>query len=259
MSRIRQGLLALVVVVAAAGCEVRTEVDVQVEENGSGTVSVAVGLDADAVQEVPGLEQELRLDDLRATGWDITEPTLEADGFTWVRGSKPFATPDDAGRVLAEIAGESGPFQAFTVTRERAFARTEYGFRGTIDFTGGLERFGDDALAAALDGEPLGEDIAAIEERIGAAIDEAFTFRVAVRLPGDLTASNAPTEAANGAVWQPRLSEAGPIELSAESEVARTGTIVLVVVAVLALLAAVAVLVGFPWRRRRLHRHTPSA
>jgi len=260
LRRIRQGLLAVVVVLAAAGCEVRTEVDIEVSEDGSGSVTVAVGLDPAAMQQVPGLEQELRLDDLRATGWDITGPTLEADGFTWIRGSKPFASPDDAGRVLAEIAGESGPFHGFAVTRERSFARTEYGFRGTIDFTGGLERFGDDALAAALDGEPLGEDVAAIEERIGAAIDEAFTFRVAVRLPGDLTSSNAPTEAANGAVWEPRLSEAGPIDLIATSEVARTGTVVLVAVAVLAALTAVAVAVGFPWRRRRgLHRHTPSA
>lgn len=254
-----RALVALVVVVLAAGCEVRTEVGVEVESDGSGTVTVAVGLDEDAVDRVPGLEQELRLDDLRAAGWEITGPVPEADGFTWIRGTKPFATPEDAGRVLEEVAGADGPFRDFEVTRQRSFARTEYGFRGVVDFTGGLEAFGDEALAEALDGEPLGEDVAAIEERIGAAIDETFTFRVAVRMPGDLSSSNAPTEADNGAVWEPRLSESGPVELLAESESVRTGSIVLVAVAVLAALAAVAVLAGFPWRRRRLHRHTPSA
>ena len=248
---IRRALALVVVVVAAAGCEVRTEVGVRVSEDGSGTVTVAVGLDDDAISRVPGLEQELRLDDLRATGWEITGPALESDGFTWIRGSKGFDTPAEAGVVLAEVAGENGPFRDFVVTRERSFARTEFGFRGTIDFTGGLEAFGDDALAAALDGEPLGEDVAAIEERIGQAIDEAFTFRVAVRLPGDLSSSNAPTRAGNGAVWEPRLSEGGPIELTASSEVVRTRTIALVVVAVVAALAAVLVLIGVPWRRRR--------
>ena len=248
-------LALLVVVLASAGCQIRTEVGVDVEEDGSGIVSVSVGLDDDAMRRVPGLEQELRLDDLRATGWEITGPTLESDGFTWIRGTKPFDTPEEAGEVLAEVAGENGPFRDFAVTRERAFARTDFGFRGTVDFTGGLEAFGDEALAAALDGEPLGEDVAAIEERIGAAIDEAFTFRVAVRLPGDVTSSNAPTTADNGAVWEPRLSEAGPIELVAASEVTRTTTIVLLVLAAVAAVAALAVLVGVPRRRwRRLGR-----
>ena len=251
---IRRALALLLAVVAAAGCQVRTEVGVEVEDDGSGTVTVAVGLDDDAMSRVPGLEQELRLDDLRATGWEITGPAPEADGFTWIRGAKRFATPEQAAVVLAEVAGESGPFRDFVVTRERGFARTDFGFRGTVDFTGGLEAFGDEALAAALDGEPLGEDVAAIEERIGQAIDEAFTFRIAVRLPGGLSSSNAPTEADNGAVWEPRLSEAGPIQLSASSEVVRTRTIALVMLAAVAALAAVAVLVGVPWRRRR-RRH----
>lgn len=251
---IRRALALLLLVVATAGCEVRTEVGVEVDDDGSGTVTVGVGLDDDAMSRVPGLEQELRLDDLRATGWEISEPTPEADGFTWIRGSKRFATPEQAAVVLAEVAGENGPFRDFVVTRERSFARTSYGFAGTVDFTGGLEAFGDEALAAALDGEPLGEDVAAIEERIGQAIDEAFTFRVAVRLPGDLSSSNAPTEADNGAVWEPRLSEAGPIQLSASSEVVRTRTIALVVLAGVAGLAAVAVLIGVPWRRRRTGR-----
>jgi hypothetical protein len=243
-------LAALVALLALAGCEVRTEVGIEVAEDGSGVVRVAVGLDADAVERVPNLADELRTDDLEATGWEIAGPAEEADGFTWVRASKPFATPEAAASVLGELAVRGGPFRDFVVARDRSYARTSYRFEGTIDFEGGLERFGDEALAGALDGEPLGEDVAAIEERIGRAIDEAFTFRVAVRLPGDLTSSNAPTEASNGAVWSPRISEAGPVELRAESEVVRTGTIALTALAVVAGVAAVAVALGFPWRRR---------
>ena len=153
------------------------------------------------MRRVPGLDDELRLDDLAATGWEMQLPTREDDGFTWIRVSKPFGTPEEAGQVLSEIAGENGPLRDFVVTRERSFARTEYGFGATVDFRGGIEAFADESLTEVLEGEPLGEDVAAIEERIGAAIDEVFTFRVAVRLPGDVE-SNAPTQAGNGAVWR---------------------------------------------------------
>lgn len=248
----RRALLALAVAVTTvAGCQVRTEIGVSVEADGSGVVTVAVGLDAGAVARVGRLEDQLRLDDLVATGWEITGPTEEADGFTWIRASKPFAAAEDAGTVLAEVAGENGPFQGFAVTRDRSFARTTYEFAGRVDLSAGLEQFGDDALAAALDGEPLGEDIAAIEERIGRAIDEAFSIRVAVRLPGGLSSTNAPTRADNGAVWEPRLSEPGVVELRATSEIVRTRTIAYVVAAVLAAVGAIAVAVGFPRRRRR--------
>ena len=67
-----------------------------------------------------------------------------------------------------------------------------------------------------------------------------FTFRVAVRLPGDVE-SNAPTEAGNGAVWRPTLAEPGPIHLAASSEVVRWRTYAFIAVAVVAGLAALIV------------------
>jgi len=254
VSRRLLGLLA--VVVLATACQVRTEVAVDVEEDGSGIVTVSVGLDPDAASRVPGLADELRVDDLEATGWTVTGPEVEVDGFSWIRASKPFDTAEEAGAVLAElgeIAGTEAPFRDFEVTRERSFARTEYGFTGTVDFSGGLEAFGDEALTAALDGEPLGESVEAIEQRIGQAIDEAFTFRVAVGLPGEVS-SNAPTAAANGAVWEPRLSEGRAITLSATSEVVRTSSIVFLVLAVVGVVGALTVGAVVPIRRARRRR-----
>lgn len=252
--RAARPLLALLVVVLLAACQVRTEVAIDVAEDGSGTVMVSVGLDPDAASRFPGLADELRVDDLEATGWTITGPAVEEDGFSWVRATKPFATPEEAGAVLAEVAGADGPFRDFAVTRERSFARTEYGFRGVVDFSAeGLASFSDDALAAALDGEPLGESVEAIESRIGAAIDDAFTFRVAVGLPGDVE-SNAPTTASNGAVWEPRLSEGRAIELEASSEEVRTSTYAFVAAAVAGALALLVVAVVLPLRRARRRR-----
>lgn len=248
-----QALLVGLVVVLLAACQVRTEVAIDVHDDGSGTVMVSVGLDPDASARFPSLADDLRLDDLEATGWSVTGPTVEADGLNWVRVSKPFATPEEAGAVLAEVAGDDGPFRDFRVTRARSFARTDYSFAGTVDFTRGIEAFSDQALTDALDGQPLGESVAAIEERIGSALDDAFTFRVAVGLPGDVS-SNAPTSASNGAVWEPRLSEARAITLEADSEVVRTKSYAFVAIGVVAALLVVAFGIVVPARRRARRR-----
>lgn len=241
-------MLGVLAVVVLGACRVQTEVGLSVEEDGSGTVEVGVGLDDDALGRVPGIEDELRVEDLRATGWTVVGPVAEADGNTWFRISKPFATPEEAGAVLAEVAGVDGPFRDFRVERDRPFARTTYSFEGTVDLAAGLEGFGDDDLAALLDGEPLGEDVAAIEARLGEPLDTVFGLQVAVDLPGDVS-SNAPTEGGR-AVWQARLSQGAPLELRAESTEYRTGTVALTAVGGLAVIGALGTIGGGVWARR---------
>jgi hypothetical protein len=242
----RRALVGLVLAVVLAGCQVRTEVDVALEDDGSGAVTVSVTLDAEALARVPQLERELALDDLRAAGWVVAGPDEAPDGSATVVATKPFSTPAEAEAVLGEVAGSL--LRDVAVTSERSFARTSYGLDATADLSGGLEAFGDERLAALLDGEPLGEDVAALEERIGVPLDEAFTFRFTTRLPGGEVES-----------WEVPLG-GPPVAMTASSSTARLGSIVAVAVAVVAALAAVAVLVGPSRRRRRpLHRHTPSA
>jgi hypothetical protein len=232
--RLRLLGLVVLVVFAASACRVRTEVGVDVNDDGSGTVTIRVGLDDDAIAKNPGYEQALRIDDLRATGWAVTGPTKDADGFTYVQVTKPFANPEEATKIFAEVSGSTGPFRDFRISRTRSFARTSTRFDGTVDFTSaGVEQFADPALAAQLDGKPLGDDIAAIEARIGDKLDKVFQFKVAVRLPGDVT-SNAPGRALNGAVWEPKLSDSAPTVLTASGRSWRTGTLVAVAVAAVA-------------------------
>lgn len=244
-------MLGVLAVVALGACRVETEVGLSVGEDGSGVVEVGIGLDDDALARVPGIEDELRVEDLRATGWTVVGPVEEADGNTWFRISKPFATAEEAGAVLAEVAGADGPFRDFRLVRDRPFARTTYRFEGTVDLTAGLEGFGDAELAALLDGEPLGEDVAAIEARLGEPVDAVFGFQVAVRLPGDVS-SNAPTEAGDGAMWQASLAQGAPLELRAESTQYRTSTVALTAIGALAVLAALgtAVRAAVAGRRR---------
>jgi hypothetical protein len=189
----------------------------------------------------------------------VTELEREADGLSWFRASKPFGTPEEAGEILTEVTGEQGPFRDFELSRSESLLRREFDFEGTVDFAAGLESFGDEALAEALEGEPLGEDVAAVEQQLGIVADEVFGFRVALRMPGDVE-SNAPTEADNGAVWRPRLSEGGPITLTASSSSLRLRSVVLAGVSVLAFIAALVVLTMgvIVARRRRRRRHFAS-
>jgi hypothetical protein len=143
-----------------AGCRLELDVHVDVAEDGSGSVEVVVGIDRDGIEHIGGdLEAVLAIDDLADAGWTVEGPEQEADGFTRLRFHKPFDDPEEASLIFDEIAGEDGPFQDFAVSHDSGFARTEWGFSGRIDFRGGLEAFGDEALAAELDGEPLGQTV----------------------------------------------------------------------------------------------------
>lgn len=241
MRRPLAALLLVVLVLATAACEVRTTVAVDVADDGSGTVEVAVGLDATALERLPDLDGDgvsgaadlaalVRSDDLTAAGWTVAEPDADDDGTTWLRATRAFGTPAEATEILAAVTGPDGPLRDLRVTRSASFGRVEYGFRGTADLRGGLEAFGDEGLAAALEGEPLGEDEAAIEMRAGRPLVEAFTFEITSRLPGDET------------TWTPALGD-GPVEIAATSTVYDRPVLALAAVALLAGLVMVALLV----------------
>ncbi|MGV3759788.1 MAG: hypothetical protein ACO1PW_09640 [Actinomycetota bacterium] len=215
--------------------------NVLVSEDGSGSVEVVVGLDPDAVERIGGdLEAVMEVDDLLASGWRLDGPDVDADGFTRVRLSHPFGTAEEAAEVFGEIASEDGPFQGFRVTRETSLAETRWAFEGRVDFSGGIEAFGDEGLAAELDGEPLGQSVAEIEEQLGDSLSRLIQVRVSARLPGDVS-SNATTRADNGAVWAVGFGEE-PVDLRAEGTERRTSVLVLGGIGAVALVALVVLL-----------------
>jgi hypothetical protein len=251
MSRFRRLVPRLLIVLPAtllaSACEVRTAVTVDVEEDGSGAVEVAAGLDAEALSRVPDLDDDgtsdsadlaalVRTDDLVAAGWSVDGPDTDDDGLTWVRVTKRFGTPEEADAVLTEVTGPDGPLRDLHVTRSESFERTELAFSGTADLRGGLEAFGDAGLAAALDGEPLGEDAAAIEARIGRPLADAVPVEITAHLPGD------------DMTWTPRLGE-GPLAMESDSTVYHWPGLALVGVAGLCLLALAVVLLDRVRRR----------
>jgi hypothetical protein len=244
----------LVAVLAGAGCRLEVHVGVDVESDGTGEITVAVSLDEDAVRRAGGdLEDRIEVDDLVATGWTVEGPRREEDGLTWIRASKPFGTPEEAGVVMAEINGPDGPFRDFRVSRERSFARTDWRFEGTVDFRRGIEAFSDPDLAAALEGQPLGESVQQIEERLGATIDRLIGIEVTVFLPGSMS-SNAPLEADNAVQWRPGVTDPEPAQLRATGRERNLAALAWVAVAVLAFVALVVLVVSRVARARRAPR-----
>jgi hypothetical protein len=247
VTRLATGLRAafgvLAVVAALAGCRVRTEVTIDVAEDGSGTVEVAVGLDPDAISRVPDLDQALRIDDLRAAGWEVVGPQVEDDGHTWVRATKPFADPAEAQVVLAEVTGPEGAFRDFALTEERSFARTSYELSGTVDLAGGLESFTDEELAALLGCEPLGASVEELEEALGEPLADVFTMQLTVAMPdgGEVTV-------------EPVLGAAEPTAVEASATVWRPDTLAFAGVTVVAVLLLLLVAVIAPIRRLRRRR-----
>jgi hypothetical protein len=241
--------LSLVLVLTAAACQVRTTVAVDVADDGSGTVEVAVGLDAEAMGRVPDLDGDgaaapadlaalVRDDDLVAAGWTVGEPEADGEGTTWLRVSRRFGTPDEANQILAGLTGPDGALRDLRVGRTASFGRTTVEFSGTADLSGGIEAFGDEGLAAALDGEPLGEDAADIEGRVGRPLADTFAFEVTARLAG------------HDESWSPRLGD-GPVTMQAEGTSYDGVVLGLALLAVISLAALVLVLALRAARARR--------
>jgi hypothetical protein len=204
--------------------------DVAVEEDGSGRVEVVVALDRDAARRVPGLEDQLEVDDLEAAGWEVTGPERVDDGGVEVRASKGFASLDGLGDVVAEVSGRDGPLSDLVVERDRAAFGDTWRVEGEADLRDGLEAFGDAGLRERLGGTSFGMSDEELEEAAGGPLEEAVRFRVTADVPG------------GGGAWEPVLGERTALEADSRTwEAARLGLLALAVVLALGAVAMVLV------------------
>lgn len=233
----------------ATGCQVRLEARVDVGRDGGGRVSAGVGLDAEAVAEVGDPATALRVDDLRAAGWQVDGPRKEGDGLTWVRASKPFADPEGATAALAELSGPDGPFRNLRLVRTKTLLRSRTTFTGTVDLAGGLAGLSDPDLQGKLGDVDLGLDVEGLKRRFGDDLDKTVKVEFSAGLPGKVK-TNAPGHDGARAVWAPPLGQT--VRLEASSQAFRLDPrLVGAAGAGLALLVVVAVVLSRRRRRRR--------
>jgi len=239
-ARTRLGTVAVALaVLVLAGCRVDTEVRVAVADDGSGTVTVEVVLDREAADRIPDLAEQLRVRDLRRTGWAVTGPEPVDGGGVALTASKPFGDPDQLAVVLGEIGGNRGPILDPSLERGRSFATTTYDFSGTLDLSRGVATFSDRQLTELLDGFPIGQDQAALEAELGAPLSELTSFTFVISLPeGDQAVTS---------TWDATLGD-DPVAMAASTEDRNTLALGLAAGAAVAVLLLVLVLL---WRLLR--------
>ena len=230
-------LLALVL----SGCRADVAVGIDVKPDGSGKVQVEVSVDKDVTDQVD-LSSALEVDDLRQAGWTVSGPQPRPGGMTAVTATMAFSDPAGAARAMDQISGPDGPFRHFRITHDANFFTNRTSFRGTVDFTQGVQGFSDPSLTGALGG------VKALEKQLNGPINNAIHIQVSVRMPGSVT-SNAPAGPGNGAVWRPQLG--AKADLAADARGLNILNIAGVGIVAAVALAVVAYLVVRMVRRRR--------
>lgn len=245
----RVAALLLVAVLCCSACQATIQVGVDIKQNGSGSVTVTATLDQQAAAYAP----DVQTSDLVKSGWKVVGPTPASGGAVTFTASKAFANPAQAGAVVSQLSGPTGPFRDLAIGSRHSFFQTTTTFQGTVDLSCGLTCFSDPGLQQALGGSSdLGINSSALQADAGVILDHLFQFEIAARLPGPVQ-SNAPTQIGNGAVWKATLGQTAVLTANARSWNV-THIVVVVVVGLLVLLVIVAAAVGLVKR----HRHRPA-
>lgn len=196
MSVVRAARLALGVVClfVLTACRLDVVVDVDMEPDGTGVVTVEAVADEELVAQLPGLVDDLRLDDAIENGWEVDGPTGVEGGGLRVVLSHPFSSAAELANVLTSI----GPplTQMAAARTEGADGQIVNGINGVMVLPDGYESFADTELIAAVGGLPFGDEI----EASGVPFEEAFSFTYRVSLPGDLESAETGTDVGDGVV-----------------------------------------------------------
>lgn len=174
---IRRLLALFACALVLAACRVDISVDVVVEADGTGRIAVVTTADAEVVEVVPTIADDLAIDDIVAAGWELDGPTPTADGGLTLTISHDFATAEEASNLLNSLGP---PFNQMTVQRTTAGDETTTQLSGLLGLSDGFESFADDDLVTAVGSLPFAEEIAAS----GATPESSMSAVIRAELPG---------------------------------------------------------------------------
>jgi hypothetical protein len=153
------------------------------------------------VAAAPSAFADVRLDDIRAAGWTVSDPAKGTDGSLALTLAKPFHTPAEATAILGELNGPDGPLRNLSVGLDQSFAVVSSSLTGTVQLNGGLGAFSDAALAQALGSAPLAN-------LVTQPTDQVMGLTVTARFPGRVTTANGDIAPDRSSVtWRPPLTE----------------------------------------------------
>lgn len=176
---IRRVLALVACAIVLASCRVDVSVDMVVEPDGTGSVTVVATADAELMEQVPTLADDLALDDAIAAGWTVEGPTVTADGGLTVTLQHNFFSDQEATNLLASLGP---PFNQMSYVRNRAGNDVTNRMSGLLGLSDGFASFADDDLVAAVGSQPFEDRLAAA----GATPESALGAIVRLSLPGTI-------------------------------------------------------------------------
>jgi len=189
-------VLAVVLTSLVSACRVDVRVDVYAEDSGAGSIEVTVDLDNAAVTLVPGLPEDLRVDDLIASGWTIEGPTQVNSGGVRVVMRYAFESPAEANHALAQLNGPNGPLLNAQLKRTVEGRDVSTTLDATLQFIGGVEAFSDAELSDLIGSTPWSSTAA----KIGVDPMQSVSVTLVAHLPGEIRKSTG-TAAEGGVIW----------------------------------------------------------
>lgn len=193
-------LLGLLAGLTLAACRVDIDVIVQIGPDGTGEVVVTAVADADLVQRVPGLAEDLRLDDAVAAGWEVDGPGTTTDGGLTVTIRHPVTSVADANNALASLGP---PFVNVRFERQVDDDDPEQVtlvLSGQLQLNGGFNAFADSGVLAATGDNPYSAELTAS----GATPAASMSIELRTELPGELVETTG-SRAGNTVTWEAPL------------------------------------------------------
>ncbi|BAN04017.1 hypothetical protein [Ilumatobacter coccineus] len=262
-SALRRILTAVVGMLLLTACQVDVVVDVTVEPDGTGSMTVTVTADAELVERVPTIADDLVLDDIAEAGWVIDGPTDTPDGGLVLTFTHPFSGADEATNLLRSLGP---PFNDPRLGRGSAGDVTTNTLTGNFGLPDGFATFADSDLISAVGDVPFAAEFTAS----GATPENSMTAVIRATLPGEIVddETNA-VELDDGRLeWTIPLGDGAITEVRGRTEQAPSAggswARPLSIVALIALIAWVVFMVAFigfvtfaRWRRSRGYRRRP--
>jgi hypothetical protein len=179
-------------------------VDITVRDDGSGTVRSTITVDADAVQQMGGV-QSVPLNDLRHAGWTISKWVKSGTGSETITLAHRFANQSELGQRIVDLVGPKGILQSPKLTRDRGWFSSHNALSVVVDLRSPtVDIVHDAALAAQLRAQ--GVDPALLQAKLAAELKNALHLSVVLHLPSGRKGTYA---VASGKVQTVHLADGG--------------------------------------------------
>ena len=167
------------VILLLSACRVDVTLDITVEPDGTGVMVVSALANAELVERVPTLAEDLVLDDIAEAGWVIDGPAPTADGGLSLTLTNDF---DGAAEATNQLRSLGPPFNDPQLGRGDLGEVTTNSLSGNFGLPDGFAAFADEDLVNAVGDVPFADEF----EASGATPNESLSATITALLPGEI-------------------------------------------------------------------------